>query len=458
MIRSNYQKVWRWHFYAGLFVIPFLIILSITGIIYLFKPQLDRAIYRSLLVVTTNEAGVPVSADALMKEVVSHHPDSHLVRYVSPTAADASAEFILTNPQGESGSAFVDPWTGQYLGARWDSGYIQVLAKKIHGELMIGKIGDRLVELAACWTLVLLLTGLYLWWPRTGSKVWGVWLPRLRSGGRAFWKDVHSVLGVYSSIFITLFILSGLPWAGFWGDQFAKVWNTFPNGTFSDTPKSSVLNQGGHQVLPWAAENAPMPKSKAPEHEHGDHAAIAKPSGAVIAPVVSLQQIVELAEKEGAPAGYSISFPSAVDGVYTIAAFTGQPTRELTIHVDQYSGEKLLDVRYKDYGFVPKLVEYGIALHQGQLFGWLNQLICLLICLAILLLCASGIIMWWKRRPAGSFGVPPAPKDPQRWTVAIVIAILLGIAFPLVGFSMLAIWLIDFFVAFLGFRVAGGKD
>mgnify|MGYP003608572640 CR=1 FL=1 len=33
---------WRWHFYAGLFVIPFMILLSLTGIVYLFKPQLDQ--------------------------------------------------------------------------------------------------------------------------------------------------------------------------------------------------------------------------------------------------------------------------------------------------------------------------------------------------------------------------------------------------------------------------------
>ena len=31
-----YNLAWRWHFYAGLFVIPFMILLSITGIIYLF--------------------------------------------------------------------------------------------------------------------------------------------------------------------------------------------------------------------------------------------------------------------------------------------------------------------------------------------------------------------------------------------------------------------------------------
>ncbi len=37
-----YPTIWRWHFYAGLFVLPFILILSITASIYLFKPQIER--------------------------------------------------------------------------------------------------------------------------------------------------------------------------------------------------------------------------------------------------------------------------------------------------------------------------------------------------------------------------------------------------------------------------------
>lgn len=40
--RDFYALAWRWHFYAGLFVAPFMILLALTGIVYLFKPQLDE--------------------------------------------------------------------------------------------------------------------------------------------------------------------------------------------------------------------------------------------------------------------------------------------------------------------------------------------------------------------------------------------------------------------------------
>src|SRR3546814_11937732 len=37
-----YRTIWRWHFYAGLFVIPFVLLLAVTGEAYLFKPQVER--------------------------------------------------------------------------------------------------------------------------------------------------------------------------------------------------------------------------------------------------------------------------------------------------------------------------------------------------------------------------------------------------------------------------------
>ena len=41
------------------------------------------------------------------------------------------------------------------------------------------------------------------------------------------------------------------------------------------------------------------------------------------------------------------------------------------------------------------------------MFGLANQLLMLLACLLILLASVSGLVMWWKRRPQGHFGVPP---------------------------------------------------
>ena len=43
-----YRVIWRWHFFAGLLVLPFLVMMAITGGTYLFKPELDHFLYRSI--------------------------------------------------------------------------------------------------------------------------------------------------------------------------------------------------------------------------------------------------------------------------------------------------------------------------------------------------------------------------------------------------------------------------
>ncbi len=71
-------------------------------------------------------------------------------------------------PQASNESLFTPPlWLSWRLSIRKNR-FMQIV-KKIHGELMIGDVGSFLVELAACWTVVLTLTGLYLWWPRNHS-------------------------------------------------------------------------------------------------------------------------------------------------------------------------------------------------------------------------------------------------------------------------------------------------
>ena len=73
----------------------------------------------------------------------------------------------------------------------------------------------------------------------------------------------------------------------------------------------------------------------------------------------------------------------------------------------------------------------------------LNQVVLVVACLAIVLLCVSAGTMWWKRRPAQGWGVPPQPQDARSlWGVTALLAVG-GVLFPLVGASFLVIALLD---------------
>jgi uncharacterized iron-regulated membrane protein len=447
-----YRTVWRWHFYAGLFVIPFLLMLSITGSIYLFKPQLDVVMYHHQLFVQPAQAIMPYSQQ--LGEVQQAYAGAKITKFIPGIAPNRSTEVTLTTAQQEHLLVFVNPYTGKILGDRSEDYNFQAIVRKMHSELMLGQVGNYLVELAACWGLVLLMSGLYLWWPRDRFSIGGTLIPRVwHQNRRVFWRDLHSVSGFYGILLIGFLILTGLPWSGFWGHTFSQIWNHFPNHVFSDPPHSTAftgtLNQRGGQTVPWAVEPLPMPTSDC-HAGHGqedslkDKVQLQQAGDGTTPPTID--SIVDLAEQRRIAPGYSVSLPQEKTGVFTVSVFPEDPTEERTIHIDRYSGRILADVSWQDYSLVARGVEMGIAIHMGRYWGLPNQLIILVGCLSAMAVCVSAVILWWQRRPSGRIGAPTLPPFIQAWRVPLWIVAILGLVFPLVGFSLLIVLLLDYWV------------
>ena len=437
---SHYQRIWRWHFYAGLFVAPFLILLSLTGILYLYKPQLDNLLYPELMKVTP--ATQTLSADQLLAKATIAMPDASLRKYLPPAATDASAQLVVNQGDREL-TLFMDPASGALLGTMDNKWNLQAVARALHAELLLGTTGDRLIELAAGWGIVLLVSGLYLWWPRKGPGVGGILWPRMHQRGRLWWRDLHAVVGFWGAGFLLLLLLSGMTWTGFWGKQYADLWNQFPAAMWNNVPKSDLearsLNTAARQTVPWAMENTPMPVSGA----HAEHMGHGAQASGPAAPTITLQQVVDTATRRNVEPGYSITLPTTAEGVFTVAVFADDPRDDATLHVDQYTGQVLADVRWQHYSNVARATEMGVMLHEGKLFGPLNQIAILLVCLMILLSSVSGLVIWWKRRPQGRLGVPPLRHALPTWKTGVLIMLGLAVLFPLVGVSLIAVWVLD---------------
>ena len=171
-------------------------------------------------------------------------------------------------------------------------------------------------------------------------------------------------------------------------------------------------------------------------HHHEDAAACPAASA------VSLDRAVQILAAAGMPGGYRLSLPRGERGVYMAVAYPHQPEAQRTVHIDQYSGEILGDVGFREYGAVAKAVELGVAIHMGRYFGLANQLLMLLPCIGILVLVTTGTVMWWKRRPKGELAAPARVARPIP-TGLLAMIVGLGILFPLAGASMLIIGMVD---------------
>ncbi|USK34562.1 PepSY domain-containing protein [Bacillus sp. F19] len=431
---SIYQAVWRWHFYAGIIFAPFLIILAFSGGVYLFKPQIEDYLYKDMYYVE-EEGSRTLSPSAQVSNVQNKYPDAAVTSIKFYEDPMRTTELGLMQNEKMT-SIYVNPYNEDIQGSLKAEGKFSEIFKKIHSELLVGgTAANRLVELAACWAVILLITGLYIWFPRNKASIWGTILPRFTKKGRTFWRDMHAVPAFWFSAAILVLIATGLPWSGVMGEQMNKLATATNTGappfaySWGEKPESKIKTQDVAEEVPWAAENLPVPSS----------------SSAKYVPI-SLEDVQYISENEKVAKPYTISFPQGEKGVYTISSSNPNPSDDATLHIDQYSGTVLTDVRFSDYGIMAKVISLGISLHEGTLFGLANQIIGLIVCLGLIGLAVSSFIMWRKRKHEGKSGAPAQSKNIKAVRGVLFIMLILGLIMPLVGISIIAVYLLDRFL------------
>ncbi|MEZ5933644.1 MAG: PepSY domain-containing protein [Alphaproteobacteria bacterium] len=427
-----YRAVWRWHFYAGLFVIPFMMLLAITGGLYLFDDEINGLVYGERLHVEV-PASDRLPPSTQLEAALDAHPGALLEDYVAPAGADRSSVFHLATANGGSVQAYVDPYTGRYLGsaAGGDNGrktWLMQFIEDVHSLDILGVRAEHVIEIVAGWVIILVFSGIYLWWPR--GRRGGVVTLRGTPKKRIFWRDLHAVGGIFAGLFVVFLAFTGLPWSGSWGSWLGQIANRYqggyPLGVWDGVPTSTVPTKEQIGDTGWTVKDAPMPLSQ--------------PIGAK---PIGLDRAAEIVEGLGMAAGYQLIPPSDEAGVYSAQIFPDDLADQRIIHLDQYTGEPLVDAGFEDYGPVAKAVEWGINVHMGREFGRANQLILALACLTILVTSIAALVMWWKRRPRGSLGAPPAPDDRRTRYGMLAIMLGVGVLFPLTGFSLLIVLALD---------------
>lgn len=461
--RSLYRTVWRWHFYAGLLCIPVLVVMCLSGIVYLFKPQLNSLLHGSEMHVTPQATAQPFQTQ--VDAVETRYPDSTISEIFTPDNPGRATQLDIRTKGGKDLSVWVNPYTAKVQGAR-DNGHDPVrIALTLHTNLLTGKFlgdggkyGNRLIEMVAGWTVVLVVTGLYLWWPRDRRKsaagprrtrLGGVLSLRRDSGNRrVFWRDLHAVTGVLFSMVMMFFLITGMAWTGYWGSKFGTVAANFDGFTglpYSVQAKSTVGELLPNGRSPWGAQNMPVLTSAVPIS--GDGTVRWAPNA--LAP---LDAIVSAAQQAGMTGSIALVAPQGPTGSWFIGRFSdtdGAPNRssleDRIIYVDQYSAKVLDRFGYRNYGTTGKIYDTCNAIHDGRQFGIWSQLMALTGALSILLVLASSLVMWRKRRPRG-LGAPAREPDRRVALGVVVIMAFFGVLFPMVGLSMVALLVLEYFV------------
>ncbi|WP_109004963.1 PepSY-associated TM helix domain-containing protein [Streptomyces rishiriensis] len=413
--------VLRLHFYAGVFVAPFLLVAAVTGFLYAGAFQAEKLVYAHEMTVPVGDTRLPVSAqvDAARKA----HPEGTVSAVRPSPEDDATTRVMLSGVKGVDAThtlaVFVDPYTGQVRGALEQYGSTGALPLRtwideFHRDLHLGENGRLYSEFAASWLWVIAGGGLVLWFSRRRA------LRRVRgTSGRRRTLGLHGTIGAWAAVGFLFLSATGLTWSTYAGANIDELRTSLGQSTPSVSAAASGGDHAGHASASGSGGDA----------EHG----------------VGLDKILAAARAEGLGDPVEIVPPAEASSAYVVKQVQRSwPEKQDAVAVDPATGEVTDVLRFADHPLLAKLTRWGIDLHTGVLFGLVNQIALMLLALGLILLIVLGYLMWWRRGRGSSFGrpvprgawakVPPYVLVPLMAAVAVVgyFVPLLGI--PLAGF------------------------
>ena len=109
-------------------------------------------------------------------------------------------------------------------------------------------------------------TGIYLWWPRAIEKGKPRLAIRWAKGGRIRWRDLHAATGILVSVVLIGYIVSGLTWSRYWGENWRAVAATLTPPTEIEAPSTPAkvgdFDRLGRRIA-WADKEDPVYASPA---------------------------------------------------------------------------------------------------------------------------------------------------------------------------------------------------
>lgn len=437
-----FAAFWRWHFYASLIVIPALLVLAVSGLLMLYKVQIDPLARPGVIEVPMPKGGVrlPLSVQEASVEVA--YPNRTVMSATDGEGARATIFATSVPGSRDLRNVYVNPYTAEITGDLAPLDLPSNQASAWHTNLTQTTWGGIFLELAACWAIVMAITGYYLF--VKGYRARAKLIAKHLHG--ALTRGAHAWVGVFVGLGILFMLVSGLPWTQVWGTTVqswaagmgSSLWSKDP-GARSNLGDRLRAVDGTTDQPGWAVSQSRVPDSVS--------------TNTTRAGQISIDTAVAAAVARGIPQPYFIAFPEGKTGVFSVLGDqwhdSANPayrdvSKEATAHIDQYSGEVLATYSYAQYSPVAKVVSQGIAIHEGRRFGPISAVLSTLFCAGVIFLCLSAPIMWWRRRKGQAGIAAPRGKMPvyTSWGLGALL-LALAVLLPVFGLSLVALLLVD---------------
>jgi uncharacterized iron-regulated membrane protein len=377
-----FRKILFWlHLAAGVTAGIIVLLMSVTGVLLTYEKQMIMSADKSAYKIDPAEwNATPLKPEALIAKVSEAGAVPSGITIRADGAAPASVSFPNANGRGER-SVFVHPYNGDMLGegAQAPRHFFHV-AEDLHRWIAMDgagrPFGKAITGISNLLFLFMVISGLYLWFPRTltfAQIKQVIWFKRgLPSKARDF--NWHNVIGFWCCIPLFVVVLAGVvisyPWAS--NLVFRAAGETPPSGpprppgqaapnvanpATTSTPVSftgldSLVQKASQQRSDWQSINFRLPKDTT------------------------------------APIAFSIDGGNG-----------GQPQNRDTLTLDR-AGQTVKLERFSDGSKGRQWRTILRFAHTGEILGWFGQTLAGIASLGACFLVYTGIALSWRRMRA----------------------------------------------------------
>lgn len=359
------------HLWLGLPSGLLVFVIAITGCLYAFQSEIQDLTQPFRFVETENRS---FAQPSLLENNARHalpEKQLHSIRYGARDRA-AEAIFYHYNPTYYY-TVYLNPYTGEVLKINDnEKGFFRFILKG-HSYLWLPpKIGQPMVASATLVFLIIVITGLFLWWPKNRKVARQRFWFRWKKGER--WPkinfDLHNIVGFYTLIFGLIFAVTGLVWGFQW---FAQSYYKVAGG------KKSLQ----YQAVVSKSDTSPVETDS----------------------VKAIDKVwLKLLDEYQDAASFELHPPETDSSAIAVNVGLQEGTYWKTDYryFDQYSLKEIevdnLYGKLQNAGFADKLMRMNYDIHTGSVLGLPGKIFAFLISLMIASLPVTGTIIWWKRR------------------------------------------------------------
>ncbi|WP_281226408.1 PepSY-associated TM helix domain-containing protein [Flavobacterium aquiphilum] len=367
MKKNSLKKaIGKIHLWLGLSSGIIVFIIAITGCLYAFQEEIQNSTEEYRFIEKQNKAFLPPSQ---LEEIAKKELPGKALHSIKYNGTEKSAEAIFFHYEPTYYYiVYLNPYTGKVLEtANMDEGFFKFILDGHFYLWLPHEIGQTVVASATLVFLILLLSGLYLWYPRNKNATKQRFSFKWKKDTK--WKrknyDLHNITGFYILLIALIFAITGLVWGFQW---FAYSYYTALGGEKSliyQDPVSTKTNT-----------------------------TVAKP----------LDKIWLLMQKEYPTAKSIEVHPPENDSTAIAANINPEEGTYWKInyrYFDQYTLEEKevnhIFGKYQNADVADKLIRMNYDLHTGAVFGLAGKIFAFLISLLIATLPISGFYIWWGR-------------------------------------------------------------